>query len=91
MDNIKVLASKVKTTIQRDGVGSVAKKSVMYLRTERQRRILEKSIGKSFKDVLFINGVNYNDLPHPPRYRVKHQIEQLLLNNVECDEIFNSC
>lgn len=88
MDNIKVLASKVKTTIQRDGVGSVAKKSVMYLRTERQRRILEKSIGKSFKDVLFINGVNYNDLPHPPRYRVKHQIEQLLLNNVECDEIF---
>lgn len=34
MDNIKVLAGKVKTTIQRDGVGSVAKKSVMYLKTE---------------------------------------------------------
>ena len=54
MDNIKVLASKVKNTIQRDGIGSVAKKSVTYIKAERDRRILEKSIGKSFKDVLII-------------------------------------
>ena len=88
MDSIKVLASKVKNTIQRDGISSVAKKSVTYIKAEKERRVLKKSTGKFYKDVLFINGVNYNDLPHPPRYRVKHQSEQLLLNNVECDEIF---
>lgn len=88
MDSVKVLVSKVKNTIQRDGIGSVAKKTVTYLKTERARYVLEKSVGKSFKDVLFINGVSYDDLPHPPRYRVKHQTEQLLLNKVECDEVF---
>ena len=88
MENVKILARKVKNTIERDGIGSVASKTVTYLKNEKERHNLEKNIGKTFKDVLFINGVNYEDLPHPPRYRVKHQIEQLTLNKVECDEIF---
>lgn len=36
------------------------------------------------KDVLFINGC---DLPHPKRYRVDHQIEQLEAQGIRCDEI----
>ena len=88
MDSIFNLATKVKTTIQREGIGAVGKKTVTYLKAEKDRRILENSVGKSFKDVLFINGVNYDDLPHPPRYRVKHQLEQLTLNGLECDEVF---
>ena len=37
------------------------------------------------KDVLFINGCNVNILPHPFRYRVQHQIEQLNSTFLECD------
>ena len=40
------------------------------------------------KDVLFINGCNPNLLPHPYRYRVLHQIEQLKVGFLESDEIF---
>lgn len=88
MDNIFKLAEKVKFTIEHEGASAVAKKTVTYLKAEKTKRILEKSVGKTFKDVLFINGVNYDDLPHPPRYRVKHQMEQMILNGLECDEVF---
>ena len=39
----------------------------------------------SFKDVLFISGCS---LPHPTRYRVDHQMEQLHFNGVACDKIW---
>ena len=38
-------------------------------------------------DVLFINGCG-NLVPHPPRYRVTHQREQLIANNITSDEVF---
>ena len=37
--------------------------------------------------VLFINGCDMS-VPHPPRYSVSHQREQLEANNVSTDEIF---
>jgi len=37
------------------------------------------------KDVLFINGCNVNILPHPFRYRIQHQMEQLNSTFLECD------
>ena len=40
------------------------------------------------KDVLFINGCNPEILPHPYRYRVVHQIEQLKVGFLESDEFF---
>ena len=43
---------------------------------------------RDVKDVLFINGCNPNLLPHPYRYRVLHQIEQLQAGFLESDEIF---
>ena len=43
---------------------------------------------KCVKDVLFINGCYANLLPHPYRYRVLHQIEQLKVGFLESDEIF---
>ena len=85
MDNIRVLRRKVAKTLKEEGIVNVAKKSIEYLQVERAKKLY---IGKEFKDVLFINGVDYNALPHPPRYRVQHQIEQLRANNIECDEIF---
>ena len=43
---------------------------------------------KFIKDVLFINGCNPKFLPHPYRYRVLHQIEQLNAGFLESDEFF---
>lgn len=40
------------------------------------------------KDVLFINGCEPQQLPHPYRYRVLHQIEQLKAGSLESDEFF---
>ena len=40
------------------------------------------------KDVLFINGCDEKILPHPYRYRVLHQMEQLNAGFLESDEYF---
>ena len=39
------------------------------------------------KDVLFINGCDSNIVPHPYRYRVLHQMEQLNAGFLESDEL----
>lgn len=85
MDSVGVLTKKIIKTLKNEGVINVARKSVSYMQTEKAKKM---HIGKTFKDVLFINGVDYNALPHPPRYRVQHQIEQLKANNIDCDESF---
>lgn len=38
-------------------------------------------------DVLFINGCD-SSVPHPARYRVTHQREQLIANNITSDEVY---
>ena len=40
------------------------------------------------KDVLFINGCDPKLVPHPFRYRVLHQMEQLSANFLESDTFF---
>ena len=50
---------------------------------------IKKSNNKRIiKDVLFINGCDRNIVPHPYRYRVLHQMEQLNAGFLESDEIF---
>lgn len=44
-------------------------------------------VNHEYKDVLFINGCAPS-VPHPPRYRVTHQREQLLAGNIKSDEIY---
>ena len=44
--------------------------------------------GKSIKDVLFVNGCNPKYLPHPYRYRILHQMEQLSAGFLESDECY---
>lgn len=41
----------------------------------------------NFKDVLFINGCAPT-VPHPSRYRISHQREQLAANNISSDEVY---
>ena len=40
------------------------------------------------KDVLFIKGCSLAILPHPYRYRISHQMEQLNAGFLESDEFF---
>jgi glycosyltransferase involved in cell wall biosynthesis len=43
---------------------------------------------RNIKDILFINGCDTNIAPHPYRYRVQHQIEQLSACFLESDEFY---
>ena len=63
---------------------AVLKKAKDYL--ENQKR-LRRKIEKKYKDILFISGCG-EDLPHPWRYRVKHQREQLEAYNYSTDEVY---
>ncbi len=52
------------------------------------RKVFKKEIRyKRMVDVLFINGCDLS-VPHPPRYRVTHQREQLEANNITTEEMF---
>ena len=56
---------------------------------KKQNNIKEKLLAvREVKDVLFINGCNPKTLPHPYRFRVIHQIEQLKAGFLESDEFF---
>lgn len=88
MEGIGSLGRKTLKALKEEGVTGVARKTVSYIHTAKIRKQQLKYIGKTYKDVLFINGCDYNALPHPPRYRVQHQMEQLKANNIDCDENF---
>lgn len=80
---VKELASKVKNTMKNEGVVELGKKSARYITFKISS--LNRKYDKGFKDILFINGCS---LPHPQRYRVDHQIEQLESYSVSCDKIY---
>lgn len=88
MGKVGELGKKVEFVLKNEGIGSLLKKSCTYVKLTGTRMKEKQYIGKVFKDVLFINGVDFQALPHPPRYRVLHQIEQLKANNIDCDQNF---
>lgn len=81
------------STLKNEGPVSFAKKT-RYFVGSRYRKHLRKhqcKAGNMFCDVLFINGCSAS-LPHPIRYRIDHQIEQLrscglTADRVEADEV----
>lgn len=74
-------AAKSKAIIKHEGLPrfvTVASKHIYYRQfPERKTRY--------FKDILFINGCT---LPHPERYRVDHQMEQLEAHGLTTDKVF---
>lgn len=78
------LAKKAFHTIREDGIGGYVKKTNGYIKKQIKKR---RRVEKVYKDVLFISGCNEN-LPHPWRYRVKHQREQLEAMNYTTDEVY---
>ena len=78
---IKELVEKSKYSLKNEGLKGFLVKTrnwtIYRLTTRHQEEIM--------KDILFINGCG---LPHPSRYRVDHQIEQLEANGLTVDKIF---
>lgn len=65
-------------TLREEGVSQVARKTAVVIQRKFRGIGFSKSgQDNSFVDVIFINGCDYS-VPHPVRYRVDHQIEQLL-------------
>lgn len=83
MSKISYLIKKSKESIYEDGFTGFTKKTLRYLTGTRNP--YQKKFGMRYKDVLFINGCT---LPHPSRYRVDHQIEQLYANGLTADSVF---
>ena len=81
MTNIKYLINKAKNTIESEGIISFSKKTANYVKL---KTIAKPKFDKLYGDILFINGCT---LPHPSRYRVDHQIEQLLSSGMTATRV----
>ena len=77
------LIKKAMEVVRNEGISGCAKKTKDYL--ENQKR-LRRKIEKKYKDILFISGCG-EELPHPWRYRVEQQREQLESYNNSTDEV----
>ena len=73
------LIDKSLSTIKNEGIRSFTSKSINYVKL---RTILKDRF--VFGDILIINGCT---LPHPQRYRVDHQVEQLRAGGLHTDRI----
>lgn len=84
---VRRLASRAAYTLKNEGVNMLVLKTKTYISNKRYLRKNRKMalVGRMFGDVLFINGCF---LPHPSRYRVSHQREQMLANGVISEEVF---
>ena len=79
MNRIKELAQKSIETLKIEGTKGLYIKAKYFIKGR-----IVKNDQKGYKDILFINGCT---LPHPQRYRVDHQIEQLEAAGFSCNRV----
>ncbi len=85
MADIRELTAKTFHTLKEEGIISVGRKAKSYVHTART--VGRDAKDRVYKDVLFINGCD-ESVPHPARYRVTHQREQLAANNISTGEVY---
>lgn len=68
-----------------DGLAATAGRLRNYIKGRTESHTVAHD---AFYDVLFINGCDPKAVPHPPRYRITHQREQLLSCGVTSHEVF---
>ena len=78
---IKKATKKGTDSIRSDGLVGFSKRSAKFV---YYKKFPEKK-KRQFKDILIINGCT---LPHPERYRVNHQVEQLIAHGMTADSVF---
>ena len=88
MADIRELKAKTLHTLKEEGIISVGRKAKSYVHTART--VGRDAKDRVYKDVLFINGCD-ESVPHPARYRVTHQREQLAANNISTGEVSYIC
>lgn len=82
------LIQKTIESIEDDGLKATLIKIARYILKRKNGSALNSHKYEPFMDVLFINGCDPTAAPHPPRYRIAHQQEQLLANNIVSNEVF---
>ncbi len=88
MPSVRQLLELFVNTTSREGLRASVRKSadIVGRRLDGRRWLKRNPVGVSFNDVLFINGCDYS-VPHPIRYRVDHQIQQLEAAGVKCGRV----
>ena len=82
ISRVKELGGKTIDTLKNDGLKSLTIKGKNFIKFKIMSKY--QKYDKCFKDILFINGCS---LPHPQRYRVDHQIEQLESAGISCAKV----
>lgn len=86
-ERIIELKDKTIATWKEEGTSALIKRTKLYFNERKMRKKMQTNPKLSLheaKDILFINGCT---LPHPQRYRVDHQIEQLLAVGLSCSKV----
>ncbi|MDD3362373.1 MAG: glycosyltransferase [Hespellia sp.] len=83
-NNNNNMIQKVANSIKNDGIKGCAVRVTKHASRIAKAKISSK---EDCKDVLFISGCDER-LPHPHRYRVSHQREQLEAHDVTTDEVY---
>lgn len=78
------LTEKVVRSLTQEGIRGFAKRTTKYVEKQIYKR---RKNHWEYRDVLFISGCQ-EDLPHPWRYRVTHQREQLEACHISTDEVY---
>ena len=76
LEKISVLTAKLKKAVAEEGIGGLAGRTKGYLARAKKEKEFQREKSRVYRDILFISGCN-EQLPHPHRYRVVHQMEQL--------------
>lgn len=79
--SVNSLMVKIRRTLADEGVVALAKKTKNFLVFKAQTGLKKDEM----RDVLFVSGCA---LPHPERYRVEHQMEQLEASGLSIERVF---
>lgn len=87
LEKISVLTAKLKKAVAEEGIGGLAGRTKGYLARAKKEKEFQREKSRVYRDILFISGCN-EQLPHPHRYRVVHQMEQLEAGGYRCDTVY---
>lgn len=87
LEKISVLTAKLKKAVAEEGIGGLAGRTKGYLARAKKEKEFQREKSRVYRDILFISGCN-EQLPHPHRYRVVHQMEQLEAGRYTCDTVY---
>ena len=87
LEKISVLTAKLKKAVAEEGIGGLAGRTKGYLARAKKEKEFQREKSRVYRDILFISGCDEH-LPHPHRYRVEHQMEQLASGGYTCDTVY---